>query len=304
MNGVSDIRQITYYICDVFTDQQFGGNPLAVIPDAQGLTSEQMQKIAREFNFSESTFVLPPSQGHSREVRIFTPSREVPFAGHPNVGTAYVLSEIGALTNQVPIVFEEKAGLVTIESRESAQGKTLYQLEAPETFSVSQQVPVELVAEALSLPVEAISVTTHHPCVASSGLAFVLAEVVSVEALKMAKITVTGFEKIAELGVMPDIHVYARSQDEYDIRARMFAPFDGVNEDPATGSANCALAGLIAACDPAEDKTFNFRIMQGEEMGRPSLLDAYAVKEAGQVVATGVAGSAVMFSQGTISLRS
>ncbi len=300
---MSSSKRISYYICDVFTTQQFGGNPLAVIPDARELSTEQMQKIALEFNFSESTFVLPATQGHSAQVRIFTPSREVPFAGHPNVGTAFVLSEIGLLPDDQPIVFEEKAGLVAIQKSLNSCSESVFQLEAPEAFSIAQTVPVEFVAEALSLPVDAICVDAHSPCVASSGLAFVLVEVNSVEALQKAKITLSGFEKIADLGIMPDIHLYVRSADDYDIRARMFAPFDGVNEDPATGSANCALAGLLAQCHSAENDEFRFSIMQGEEMGRPSLLNAYGIKQAGKVVATGVAGSAVMFSKGEIWLQ-
>lgn len=104
-----------YFICDVFTDTRFGGNPLAVVPVAAGLSDRQMQQIAREFNFSESTFVFPADHGHTRRVRIFTPTMEVPFAGHPNVGTAFVLAkagEFGAIDGEIRVTFEEKAGLV------------------------------------------------------------------------------------------------------------------------------------------------------------------------------------------------
>lgn len=295
--------EFTYYICDVFTTQQFGGNPLAVIPDAEGLTTEQMQKIAREFNFSESTFVFPATQNQDCKVRIFTPSREVPFAGHPNVGTAYVLTEIGRLEGKSSFVFEEKAGLVAIEKVTSETQGTLYKLDAPEAFSTADTIPVDIVAEALSLSEADIDIEAHLPTVASSGLPFLLVELANIEALDKAKINLVGFEKIAAMGIMPDIHMYVRCDGEFYIRARMFAPFDGVNEDPATGSANCALAGLLATHHCPASGHFEWRVLQGEKMGRPSDILTFAEKENGKVVKTGVAGSAVMFSQGTLFLN-
>lgn len=294
--------KLIYYICDVFTTRQFGGNPLAVMPDGSGLSAQQMQRIAREFNFSESTFILPAQHGHSCQVRIFTPSREVPFAGHPNIGTAFVLDQIGFLNADTPIVFEEEAGLVRIQQSTLSNGETTFQLAAPEHFYTGDTIPVDPVAEALSLSTDDIRIDTHLPTVASSGLAFVLVELASLGALERAKVDRSGFEKIASLGIMPDIHMYVRSHDDFDIKARMFAPFDGVNEDPATGSANCALAGLLAAhhCPPSGQ--FSWRILQGEKMGRPSELLASAKKHDGKVTETGVAGSAVMFSKGEIWL--
>lgn len=289
-----------YYICDVFTENTFGGNQLAVVPNATGLDTEQMQKIAREFNFSESTFVFPAEQGNDYKVRIFTPSREVPFAGHPNIGTAYVLSQIGMLTPQQPIVFEEKAGLVKIAPAIGTSDNASFGLTAPETFSLRQTFSAQLLADALSLNLEQIQTSTHMPVVASCGLAFILVELASVEALQNAKVNLAGFEALEALGVMPDIHVYCKSTDEFDIRCRMFAPFDGVNEDPATGSANCALAGLLAHFNHAEQGVYQWRVAQGVEMGRPSVLLASATKEQGKVVATGVSGSAVMFANGQL----
>lgn len=289
-----------YYICDVFTEDTFGGNQLAVVPNATGLDTEQMQKIAREFNFSESTFVFPAEQGNDYKVRIFTPSREVPFAGHPNIGTAYVLSQIGMLTPQQPIVFEEKAGLVKIAPAIGTSDNASFGLTAPETFSLRQTFSAQLLADALSLNLEQIQTSTHMPVVASCGLAFILVELASVEALQNAKVNLAGFEALEALGVMPDIHVYCKSADEFDIRCRMFAPFDGVNEDPATGSANCALAGLLAHFNDAEQGVYQWRVAQGVEMGRPSVLLASATKEQGKVVATGVSGSAVMFANGQL----
>ena len=123
-----------YFICDVFTDQRFGGNQLAVLPEAQKLSDWQMQQIAREFNFSETAFVLPAETGHTRKVRIFTPTTEIPFAGHPNIGTAFVLAETGELGKEIPdsVLFEEKAGLVSIEIQANLGAPTSFELKAPQ----------------------------------------------------------------------------------------------------------------------------------------------------------------------------
>lgn len=290
-----------YYICDVFTDSKFGGNQLAVIPNASGLSSEQMQNIAREFNFSESTFIFPAQHGNSYHVRIFTPSREVPFAGHPNIGTAFVLSEVGLLDETQPIVFEETAGLVKLEQiAYDDTGAAQFSLVAPEAFSLGQTFSAELLAKALDLEVNDIKVDVHLPVLGSSGLPFILVELESVNALQNAKVNLAGFEAIAALGVMPDIHLYTISNDQYDLRCRMFAPFDGVNEDPATGSANCALAGLLAHYVCPEDGEYQWKVAQGVEMGRPSKILAFAHKQDGQIISTGVAGGAVMFAKGSL----
>ena len=293
-----------YYICDVFSARQFGGNPLAVIPDAQGLTTEQMQKIAREFNFSESTFVFPAeSSDNHRNVRIFTPSREVPFAGHPNVGTAFALTHNRDLVlgeDENTILFEEVAGIVPVEVVGSPQQGLHFRLTAPEPLSLGKRIPTDLVAQALSLNVNDILVSGHQPVVASVGLPFILVEVINSAALGRAKIDIRGFEQISALGVMPDIHVYTKSAVDCDIQTRMFAPFDGVNEDPATGSANSALAALLANINQQPSGEFNWHIMQGREMGRPSTMLAYAHKQDGKVSRCGVAGQAVMFASGEL----
>ena len=291
-----------YFICDVFTDTRFGGNPLAVLPDARGLSDREMQQIAREFNFSESAFVLPPEQGHTCRVRIFTPTAEVPFAGHPNIGTAFVLATMGAWgTLDVPITvtFEEKAGLVPIVV--SRRARTLWcELCAPERLSLGKVVSADTVAAAVSLAPDDIATTTHPPRVASVGLPFLIVELKDRSALGRARINLPGFDAIAAQDVMPDIHLYTRSGDAFDFRARMFAPFDGVPEDPATGSANCALAGLLSHCHDAIDGTFAWRIAQGVEMGRPSMLEARAEKRDGVVTTTGIGGASVMVSEGII----
>ncbi|MGH8676069.1 MAG: PhzF family phenazine biosynthesis protein, partial [Burkholderiales bacterium] len=155
-----------YYTCDVFTETRFGGNPLAVLPQADGLSDPQMQQIAREFNFSETTFVFPPKAGHTRHVRIFTPAREVPFAGHPNVGTAFVLAsagEFGPIGSALTVTFEEEAGLVPITIY-AAQGKIARcELAAPQRVSLGKTIAAEVVAAAVSLAAEDIVTATHPP---------------------------------------------------------------------------------------------------------------------------------------------
>ena len=293
-----------YYICDVFTETRFGGNQLAVLPEADGLSDQQMQQVAREFNFSESAFVLPPERGHARRVRIFTPTTEVPFAGHPNIGTAFVLATMGAFgptDGSITVTFEEKAGLVPITIRQR-EGRLWCELSAPERLSLGKTVSAESLASAVSLATSDVITATHQPQVASVGLPFLLAELKDRSALMRARVNPQGFEALAARGVTPDVHLYTKSADEFDIRARMFAPFDGVPEDPATGSANCALAGLLRHYGDTTDGTASWRIAQGVEMGRPSVLEACAEKRGGIVVTTRIGGASVLVSEGVIDV--
>ena len=293
-----------YYICDVFTDTRFGGNQLAVLPEAHGLSARQMQQVAREFNFSESAFVLPPEQGHTRRVRIFTPTAEVPFAGHPNVGTAFVLATMGALgpiETPITVTFEENAGLVPIAIRQR-EGTLWCELSAPQRLSLGKTISAESLASAVSLAPSDVLTTTHLPRVASVGLPFLVAELKDRSALARARVNAQGFDALVAQGITPDVHLYIKSADEFDIRARMFAPFDGVPEDPATGSANCALAGLLSHYDEARDGTVSWRIAQGVEMGRPSVLEARAEKRDGVVLATRIGGASVLVSEGVIDV--
>ena len=255
--------KVQFYTCDVFTDVRFGGNPLAVLPDATGLSSVQMQQIAREFNFSESTFVLPSHGEYTRNVRIFTPTQEIPFAGHPNIGTAFTLASIGELGNideGLNIIFEEKAGPVPISIRQV--GADIWcELKAPESLSLGQSM-----------------------------------------ALERARSYLPVIKEIQELGVIPDILLYVRSDDDFDIRARMFAPLDGVPEDPATGSANCALAALLSHYKTESTGDFGWRIAQGVEMKRPSVLEARSKKRPDSGIDVWVSGTCKMVSEGLIEI--
>lgn len=294
-----------YFLCDVFTATRFCGNQLAVLPEAAGLSADQMQKIAREFNFSESTFVLPAEAGHTRKVRIFTPATEVPFAGHPNIGTAFALAnagDFGAIDGSITVTFEEKAGVVPVTIERRDRQSLWCELSAPASLTVGKAIAPALLAAAVSLLPEDVVTATHPPQVASVGLPFLVAELRNRGALERARANMAGADALVAAGVTPDVHLYVRSGDDFDLRARMFAPLDGVPEDPATGSANCALAGLLSHYAAAPSGSFRWRIAQGVEMRRPSLLEASAEKRDGAVVATRVGGASVLVSEGWIEV--
>lgn len=293
---------------DVFTEQRFGGNPLAVFPDARGLTDADMQAIAAEFNLSETTFVLPPDnpQHHAR-VRIFTPRYEMPFAGHPNVGTGYVLARRDPNPPE-HYTFEEVAGLVRVHILRGAD-KSINgaRISAPRALSIDIEIPTEVAAACANLEVGDFVTTAHTPLVASVGTPFVIAEVASVAALFRASPNIGAFRAAA--AQFPDmndrfsLHLYTRiDNDATRLRARMFGPLGGVMEDPATGSANAALAALLTSLAPGENVDLHYAIEQGIEMGRPSQIIAGARKTAeGPVLAT-VAGSCVPVMRGTLEV--
>ena len=290
---------------DVFTTQRFGGNPLAVFPDARGLTSEQMQALAMEFNLSETTFVLPPDDPqHHAKVRIFTPRAELPFAGHPNVGTGYVL----ACRDDNPpehYVFEELAGLVRVHVLRAGNTISGARISAPRALSIDIGIPVEVIAACAGLTEHDIATNAHDPLVASVGTPFVLAEVASVAALSRANPDVGAFRAAAqqfpEVASRFSLLLYAwRDGGAMRLATRMFAPLGGIMEDPATGSANAALAALLTSLAPGESGDLTYEILQGVEMGRPSQIIASARKTAeGPVLAT-VEGSCVPVMRGQV----
>ena len=297
-----------YHTCDVFTERRFGGNPLAVLPDAVGLSDEQMQCIAREFNYSETTFVLPADNpAHTRRVRIFTPGAEIPFAGHPNVGTAFVLAATGMLpagADTLQVVFEEAAGPVPVAIRYEGGQPAYCELTAPQALTLGATAPVDAVAASIGLAQEAVVTSAHPPRVASVGLPFLLVELRDRTALAEARIRHDEHAALMQRCGGGGVHLYTRNTGApgVDLRARMYAPLHGVAEDPATGSANVALAGLLAACAPEPDGTFAWRIAQGVEMGRPSLLEASAVKRGGAVETVRIGGRSVLVCDGWIEV--
>ena len=284
---------------DVFTDRRFGGNPLAVFPDARGLSDGDMQALAREWNYSETTFVLPPGDpAHTARVRIFGPAHELPFAGHPNVGTALVLA---ARMDAPPdlMLFEEVAGLVRV-ALSVRDGAPMATLEAPLPLQLGPEVPVPVLAACAGLHPDQVLTATHPPMVASVGLGFAIAEV-RPEAL--ASITAdTGAFRQA-LAAAPSreggFALLAYTRDGGTVRARMFAPLAGIPEDPATGSAACALAALLLSRTDLPDHRLT--IHQGVEMGRPSLLHAHATRTPDGIRA-GVGGGAVTVFRGVASV--
>src|SRR5215468_9378758 len=202
--------QRRYITVDVFTDRAFGGNPLAVVLDAGGLSTEQMQAIATEFNYSETTFVLPPAdKGNDANVRIFTVRNELPFAGHPNVGTAFVLATQAA-TAPARLKFEEKAGLVPVEIL-TAQGKVVgAELTAPQPLTKGATVDAKEAAAILSLSASDIRTDRHAPQVASVGLPFLIVEIVSREAVKRAKPDAAAFWKTLPDAGTDAVYFYTR----------------------------------------------------------------------------------------------
>ncbi|WP_449257344.1 PhzF family phenazine biosynthesis protein [Bosea sp. (in: a-proteobacteria)] len=262
-----------YETVDVFTDKPFGGNPLAVFTDARGLSDAQMQALAAEMNYSETTFVLPPDDpANDARVRIFHRTAEMPFAGHPNVGTACVLARHGRDRNGL-LRFEQMAGLVEIAiERNPAGAVTGAVIAAPQPLSLGIELPADGIAACAGLQAGAILTAAHRPVQASLGVKFVLAQAAP-EALAGAAPDLAAFRKLerqhAELHGRLSLFLYAR--DGNRIRARMFAPLAGTWEDPATGSASATLGALLLSLDGGEAASYT--ITQGVEMGRPSLLN-------------------------------
>jgi trans-2,3-dihydro-3-hydroxyanthranilate isomerase len=290
------MRTYPFVTVDVFTTRRFGGNPLAVVTDARGLSDAEMQALAAEFNYSETTFVLPPDNpAHTARVRIFNRTYEMPFAGHPNVGTGYVLASQG---RGDVLVFEELAGLVEVRiERDKGGVPTGATIAAPQPLSLGAELPVDGVAACIGLAASDIVTRAHPPVVASVGVTFVLVEV-EAAALGRAAPDRDAFQRL--LDRTPDlkgrlsIHLYARDGGDR-LRARMFSPLSGTIEDPATGSANAALAAFLVSLGPDERRRFT--VTQGVEMGRPSALDLTAYRAADGVRAK-VGGSCVPVFRG------
>lgn len=300
--------KLHFVTVDVFTGTRFAGNPLGVVLNAEGLSGGQMQAIAAEFNLAETTFVLPPKDpANTAEVRIFTPRYEMPFAGHPNVGTAFALARAGTSYGRPvgsdKVVFEEKAGLVPIQILKDGATIDGARLASPQLFAAGAKIPVELIAAACSLSVEDIETRHHQPCIASCGVPFILAELKG--RAKLAAAVARSDVYMHQVAKQPatSIFIYTHvDEGEIEIRARMFAPHHGIAEDPATGSANVALMGLLASLRPEPELRLTKTIAQGVEMGRPSILNAEAEKNKGVVTATYIGGRCVPVMSGALEL--
>jgi trans-2,3-dihydro-3-hydroxyanthranilate isomerase len=299
--------QRRYITVDVFTDRAFGGNPLAVVLDAGGLSTSQMQAIATEFNYSETTFVLPPRDAaHDAQVRIFTVRSEIPFAGHPNVGTAFVLATQAAKP-PARLVFEEKAGLVPVEILTEGSSVVGAELTAPQPLGKLTSFNAEQIAACVELSPADIRTDRHPPRIVSVGLPFLVAEVVSREALRRARPEAVAFADMFPCEGCDAIYLYTRDipagEMPCDLQARMFHPGSaGLTEDPATGSATAAAAALLGDLSSERDGELKLRVGQGVDMGRPSLLLTRVRKDNGTVVSAHVGGACVQMMEGSFRL--
>ena len=300
-----------FHTLDVFSDTKFGGNPLAVFTDGTGLSSTEMQAIAAEINYSETCFVLPPADSrHAAHVRIFTPKNELPFAGHPNVGTGFLLARypdlIPGTYNTKGFTFEEAAGLVHISPDYDAEGLVkATTITAPQTISLLGERPTEVIADAVTLNSADIIIRRSPPIIASTGVPFVLAETASREALARATPNLSAFSHAQQnYGYDGDFFsVMLFFEDDIGIyHARMFSPLAGITEDPATGSACTTLGGLIAMRSEQQDHHFTFNIQQGDDMGRPSRLTVTVDKSNGLVGCPTVGGPCVEVMTGHFDL--
>lgn len=294
---------------DVFSEQIFGGNPLAVFPEAQGLNSKLMQQIAGELNLSETAFVFPPEEPeHSFRLRIFTPQVELPFAGHPTIGTAFVLAATGQAAlegEQTRMVLEETVGPVRVEVQ-ARDGRPvaarLWAAQMP-VFGPPPPDRAELAA-LLSLEEAALAQGELSPQTVSCGVPFTFIPLRDREALGGARLDTALWQRLLRDSWAPHVYCLALDPelDGSDLRVRMFAPAMGITEDPATGAAASALAGYLGSREGLRNGTLRWAVEQGFEMGRPSLLEVEADKREGEITAVRVGGRCVMVSEGVMEV--
>ena len=298
-----------YLTADVFTSVPFGGNQLAVFPDARGIPEHRLLDVTREFNYSETTFVFPPDvAAHARRVRIFTPGGEVPFAGHPTVGTAHALAETGEIRltgDTTHIVLEEKVGPVPVMIRAEGGRPVYAQLSVARLPEVCAPPPSrDALARVLGLEIDDLLGGDWSPQAISCGLPFLFVPLHDRGAVARARIRMDAWEATLKDAAVSEIMVFAPGGERpgSDYRARMFAPGLSVPEDPATGSACAALGGYLAARDTRRDGTLRWVVEQGFEMGRPSLLEVEADVARGTVRAVRVGGATVLLCEGTMAI--
>lgn len=293
-----------FVIADVFSATPFGGNQLAVFPDAQGLSPRAMQALAREFNFAETTFVLPPAdKRHAARVRIFTPKAELPFAGHPTVGTACVLAHLRRARGAT-LVLEEGIGPVAVEVKQDGTNLSArFALE--QAIERPQETPAaDHAAAALSLPRDAIVETWF----AGLGVRFAFVRLVDEKAVDRAALDRGAWATHFASAWASNLYMVAGDVTPGNkLYVRMFAPALGIDEDPATGSGAAVLAGCLAervapegARSVARDGMHAWRIAQGIALGRPSAIEAAAEVRGGRVAKIGVGGATVIMAEGTM----
>ncbi|MDJ0857659.1 MAG: PhzF family phenazine biosynthesis protein [Dinoroseobacter sp.] len=296
------MRKLDFFTYDVFTKQAYSGNPLAIVEGAEGLGTLQMQAIAREFNLSETVFVMPPvSPEHTARVRIFFPIAEIPFAGHPTIGCAIHLAtqSRGAEDFTADLVLEEAAGNVPVRVSRAA-GVLRAELQAPVLPHMhTGRVDHSALAPALGLTPEDIGFCSHDPSVLAGGPAFLYVPVSHRDALRRAQPQEPHWSSLMAAGEVDSAYLYCRSGTGFE--ARMFSPTAGIPEDPATGSASAILAAQLLQAGELADEETNFELRQGTDMGRPSEIVLRIIQKNGALSAVYVSGHAVPVMSGTLT---
>jgi trans-2,3-dihydro-3-hydroxyanthranilate isomerase len=298
-----------FLLLDVFTDRPFGGNQLAVFPEAEGLNARQMQQITREFNFSECVFAFPPeTKGHACRLRIFTPGEELPFAGHPTVGAAFALASIGRIPlggTETRAVLEEGVGPLEMRIH-SLDGKPVNaQFTAAMLPQFGPPPPANSVlASLLSIDENDLLAGEYSPEAVTCGVPFLYIPLRSIEAVRRARLDMGVWEQhlASYWAPQPYLFSFQTETQEAQIHARMFAPGLGVKEDPATGAAATALGGYLGRRSKMADGTQSWLIEQGFEIGRPSFIRMEIDKHGGQVSAVRVGGAAVVVGEGSMEI--
>jgi trans-2,3-dihydro-3-hydroxyanthranilate isomerase len=306
------LRKLRYHLVDVFTGRQFGGNPLAVFTNGRGIPAETMQAIAKELNLSETTFVLPPDDtANDYRVRIFTPGQELPMAGHPTVGTTYVLArehmiahgETGAETT---IKLEEGVGTIPVRIEWQDGAARLIEMRQPRPTFGARVEDLQAVAEMLSIDPEEIAETKLPLEVVSCGVPFLYVPVKSLRAVRNIKFRVDVWESKLNTVVPPEVFVFTREVEfaNSTVHSRMFAPGMGIWEDPATGGASgplgCYLVRYgVVACDGWADITSE----QGIEMGRPSFIKIRIAREGEEITDVRVGGECRFMGEGYLEIE-
>tara|TARA_S200000501_G_scaffold246031_1_gene230430 strand:+ start:3933 stop:4844 length:912 start_codon:yes stop_codon:yes gene_type:complete len=297
---------LEFYTVDVFSNKIFGGNPLAIFTNTDDISTDLMQSIASEVNYSETVFIQKPkNKDNTAKVKIFTPKNELPFAGHPNVGAGFLLS---CFPNLIPgnysknkMVFEEIAGLVNVIPQYNGATVVGSKIEAPNKFHKLETVPTSAIQNCIETNEGSIITSNDPPVVAGVGLDFVIAEVQNKEILNNARCNISAFSEADKNFSYGDdffsLMIYYRGNQQ-NIFARVFAPLSGIVEDAATGSACGALGALLASQNSDRNNKYNYKIHQGEMIGRPSLINVSILKEKGQIKRTYISGECVLVSKG------
>ena len=297
---------LEFYTVDVFSNKIFGGNPLAIFTNTDDISTDLMQSIASEVNYSETVFIQKPkNKDNTAKVKIFTPKNELPFAGHPNVGAGFLLS---CFPNLIPgnysknkMVFEEIAGLVNVIPQYNGATVVGSKIEAPNKFHKLETVPTSAIQNCIETNEGSIITSNDPPVVAGVGLDFVIAEVQNEEILNNARCNISAFSEADKNFSYGDdffsLMIYYRGNQQ-NIFARVFAPLSGIVEDAATGSACGALGALLASQNSDRNNKYNYKIHQGEMIGKPSLINVSILKEKDQIRRTYISGECVLVSKG------